>query len=108
MTDGYYTDKYAARRAANETSRGWARKLGEPWDPWEDDILLAFWIDVAAQDRDEVKVSMCLERTIESCRARCEKIRERLGIKVFTITHTVVVEEVCPNCWLIHRGECDR
>jgi GNAT superfamily N-acetyltransferase len=105
-----YIDPYAARRLLNEASKAWATRDGQPWTSEEEDYLLAYWIEVEPQYRNEVEASQLLERTIEACRVRCEIIRKRLGIQVYEVTKRVVIEvtEVCPACWLLHRGPCDR
>lgn len=82
-------DKYAERKRRNEESRRWATRNGEPWSDEEDDLLLREWILIPPASRDESTVSQIVERTIESCRVRCEKIRERLGIQ----EHDVVKEK---------------
>lgn len=79
---------WARRKTANDISKSWAQRDGEPWSSDEDDLLLTDWIGVAASDRDEVTISQILERTIEACRVRCEHIRRRLGIQVFEVTST--------------------
>ena len=81
-------DNYRERRRRNQESKRWAFKDGQPWTEDDDMFLLEFWIDVQAQDRDEVTVSQCLERTIESCRVRCEHIRKRLDIQHYTRVET--------------------
>lgn len=75
-------DPYKERREANQRSASWARKRYQPWSEDDDAFLLAEWIDVPGPKRDEVLISQLLERTIESCRNRCEIIRKRLGIQV--------------------------
>lgn len=81
-------DNYAERQRRNIESKAWAVRDGEPWEPEEDDLLLTDWILLDPAQRDERIVSQVLERTIEACRVRCERIRSRLGITVRTTTTT--------------------
>lgn len=83
-----FVDNYAARRQANAESRSWATRDREPWTEDEKDFLVEFWIDLDPSERDEVTVSKCLERTIESCRVQCEKIRKERGWSRVTFKQT--------------------
>jgi len=103
-----YVDDYAERRRINEESKRWADRDGERWESWEDDFLIAYWIGLPADVRDEEECSRLLERTIEACRVRTEKIRARLGITVVRTTTITIEEQACPECWLVHPGDCGR
>lgn len=82
-------DSYIERQRRNIESRKWAHRNGEPWTDDEDELLLTDWIEVDPDHRDERLVSQVLERTIESCRVRCERIRADLGINnVIVVTTT--------------------
>jgi hypothetical protein len=83
-------DQYAERRRLNNISKAWAARDNEPWSNDEEDFLIEYWIDVHPKDRDEITVSQCLERTIEACRVRCERIRARLGVSVTVVKTTRV------------------
>lgn len=76
------TDKYEERKRRNDESKSWAKRDGEPWTRAEEEVLIEYWIDMPPEVRDERTVSQVLERTIESCRARCEHVRARLGINM--------------------------
>lgn len=82
------------RRRLNELSKGWAKRDGEPWSADEEDLLITDWIPFQPDERDEITISQVLERTIESCRVRCEIIRRRLGMQytVRATTTTTTVE----------------
>lgn len=106
---GHYSN--SPRKRLNEASRFWATRNTEPWSDGDDMYILEKWIMVDPISRSEVEVSQHLQRTIEACRVRAEIIRKRLGIQVFEVKHTVVVEatEACSDCWLVHpEGACDR
>lgn len=102
-------DTYAERRNANELSRMWAIRDGQPWTEDEDAFLVEFWIDVAPAFRDEATVSQSVERTIEACRVRCEIIRKRLGIGSERPATITIAVEVCTACWMAKAasGACD-
>lgn len=84
---------YAMRKRRNDESRSWATRNTEPWTDEEEQFLLDEWILVPVAARDEVVISQIVERTIESCRVRCEKIRKRLGIQVHEVTAIVVTDD---------------
>lgn len=87
----HVVNEYAHRQRLNNMSKEWAHRDGKSWTPDEDAFLVEFWIDVESEDRDEITVSQCLERTIESCRVRCEKIRKARGWSVVQVTQTTTV-----------------
>lgn len=80
-------DTYQGRKRRNEESKTWARRDGQPWTKHDEDVLIAQWIDMPPEKRDERAVSRVLERTIEACRVRCEHIRARLGTNVVMERH---------------------
>lgn len=87
MSD-HIVNEYQERKRRNDASKRWATRDGKQWTDDEDDFLVEFWIDVHPQGRDEITVSQCLQRTIESCRVRCEKIRKERGWQVVATTTT--------------------
>lgn len=66
----YDPEMYAERQAANDRSRAWAARHGEPWTTTDDAVILERWVRIRPADRDERQVSRDLQRTIESCRNR--------------------------------------
>lgn len=80
------------RKSRNETSKVWAHRDGEVWTKAEDEVLVDYWIYKENRTtEDEVDISKLLERTIEACRVRCERLRSDLGIQSFRITRTETI-----------------
>lgn len=68
------------RHNDSEASRKWARRHTEPWSKDEDEFIVVEWIKVDPNERDEVTVSQCLERTIIACRRRAQELRALMGM----------------------------
>lgn len=66
----YDPRNYEARQAANDKSRRLAFRDGQPWTVTDDALILEFWVQTPAAERDEAEVARMLERTIEACRNR--------------------------------------
>lgn len=67
---GYRPEEYEARQAANDKSREFATRSGQPWTTQDDAVLLENWIGVAPAERDEARVARDVGRTIEAVRNR--------------------------------------
>lgn len=100
MSSDAHVARDAVRRRQNEASREWATREGITWTDDECVVLLEKWVLVDPRDRDEVKVSKTLNRTIQACRTRAEKLREELGVRGACFSKTKEKEpEICTSCW---------
>lgn len=88
-------DSYIERQKRNNESKAWAHRDNEPWTSDEEEFLLQEWINTAPSERDERLVSQILERTIEACRVRCERIRAHMGI-----TERVVIRQTTTTTYI--------
>lgn len=95
----YDPSKYEERQAANDRSRQFAHRDGQPWTEADDAVLLQEWIFKGPEHRHESQVAKDLARTIEACRNRAHFLRGiHTGIRYNKSEERPPV--VCTGCWL--------
>lgn len=103
MSTPYLRSEYRNnRQIANEKSRTLASRHGDPWEPWEDELLLGLGVRGGQPLIDAAEE---LHRTVEACRNRlC-----RLLPAEHPRGHDQSSEPehpMCPRCFCLHAGEC--
>jgi hypothetical protein len=96
----YDPSKYEERQAANDRSRRFAHRDGQPWSIEDDAVLLQEWVYRGPEHRDEAQVAKDLARTIEACRNRAHYLR---GVHTGVRYNKQKAERpavVCTGCWL--------
>lgn len=96
----------AQRRKLNDRSKAWAKRQRLAWTAEEDAVIINEWLpQPSSAARDEVGISMRLERTVFACQGRAEELRKLLGLTGHSHCSAANLPEeearpVCGRCFM--------